>query len=632
MKKLLPFLIAFIFSLSINAQAPALSFTNVTGSNSITCSYPSINVLASVNNTTIAPLTYTWAGPAALSGTNVTINTPGNYTVIAFNIANSFSVTQVYSIGVNTIIPTSTVTPLSQNITCVPGSSATFTGITTSTLTNVTHAWHSPFTNAVAIINGTISIYNTTAPGTGTYCLTNDINGCSTCKTYTVSSSSGLPTYNISSPQQFVIGCGTASLTTINITNTTTYPLPGGPVSYTVLPPYFVGPTYTVGTSATYSANIPGTYTVIVRDNTNFCESKVPVTVIQNTVGPNINISAPTLTLSCFTPSTILTGSSTNTNVSFLWTGPVSTSSINTIAVNTSTNTTYTVTGNYTLSITNNSNLCKSTQTLNIYQSTAPPAGSIMGTNIITCVTPSINLTNASISNVPAIFFPTQPVIGLAWYGPAPQASVANISTYVAYTPGTYTLIAKDLNNGCTSVATKTVADGRVYPVVVSSPPFNINCPAPTATIFPTLTGITVGFTYSWTAPASATLSSYTTSTTIANAPGIYTITITNPVTSCSTTSLITVAVCARIDQNALANTNINIFPNPSNGIFNVDFTGLPQNSVVEIYSTLGVLVKKQPVISEKSTVNLQNEPSGLYIVYVISGDKAIKVSKIVKK
>lgn len=631
MKKLLPFFIASIFSLSINAQAPTLSFTNVTGSNSITCSYPNINVLVGVNNTTIAPLTYTWAGPAALSGTNVTINTPGNYTVIAFNIANSFSVTQVYSVGVNTIVPTSTVNPVILTITC--GSPiATFTGNTTSTLTNVTNAWYSPFSSGSAVNNGTISIIQLSAPGSYTYCVTNNINGCSTCKTTSVISPSGFPTFSVSSPQQFLIGCVT-STSAINISNASTSPIPGGPLSYTVLPPTFVGPSYTLGGSASYSVNIPGTYTVIVHDNTNACESKVQVTVIQNTVTPNISISALTQTLDCNTPTVLVQGSSTNTNtnISYAWAFPGPGSAItSSVLVNSISPATNTVIGNYSLTLTNNVNACSSTSVITFYQNKAIPTPSIMGQNSISCA--PIMLTNASLSNVPPIFFPTLPTIGYIWYGPVPQASLMNSSNYQAYTGGTYTLIVKDLNNGCTAIATKTVADTGIHPVISSPNPFNIYCPNPTASIYPIITGTSTGYTYSWTVPATATVSSIITPTIITNSPGNFTVTVTDPNNSCSSSIVVSVAICAGIDQNSLSNNTISIFPNPTNGIFNVDFTSLAQNSVVEIYSTLGVLVKKQSIISEKSTVNLQNEPSGLYIVYVISGDKAIKVSKIVKK
>ena len=414
MKKLLPFLIAFIFSLNTKAQAPSLTITNLTNSYSITCNTKTITAKASVNNTTITPLTYTWISPStSLSGTLVNITSAGVYTITAFNTANSFSVTQVYSIGVNTIIPTSTVSPFDQNIVCPVGTPATFTGVTTSTMTNVTHAWQSPYSSGTASSGGTISIQQITAPGTYTYCLTNNISGCKTCKTITITSSSNFATYSITSPQQFTLGCGTTSIATINITNTVTAP-PNGPVSFTVLPPSFVGPTYTTSGISSFTANLPGTYTVIVKDNTNLCETKVPITIIQNTIQPQITLSTNNPTLTCYLPSTLLQGSSTNTNVSYSWAYPGFgfPPQDDTLRIFTNLPATNTIIASYTLTISDNINKCKSNQTLTVYQNTAPPTAVISGTNSIACLTASVILTNASISNVPAIFFPTMPAIG----------------------------------------------------------------------------------------------------------------------------------------------------------------------------------------------------------------------------
>lgn len=632
MKKLLPFLTAFIFSLTVKAQVPTLTFTNVTSSNSITCTYPSINYQASVNNYTAGPLTYTWVSlSGTASGTNVTLSNPAQYTVIAFNTANSFSLQQVFTIGINTLIPTSTVSPLTQNINCV-GGPAQPTCVTNSTLTNATFSWYSPYSSAPATSGGTISIMQYNAVGVFTSCVTNNINGCSTCKTFTINSSSGFPTYSVTSPQQFTLGCGSTSLITINISNVNTTPVPGGPVSYTVLPPTFFG-SYSLGASATYSANTPGQYTVIVHDNTNACETKIPISIIQNTAAPSINISVPTQTLSCNTPSVILTGATTGSNAAFSWAfpGPGSPIVSNTIAVSSTSLTTNTVVSTYTLTIMNLANMCLGNQSLTMYQNTAPPTAIISGSNSISCNTPSIMLTNASISNVPAVFNPTQPIIGLAWYGPAPQPSVSNTSSYLAYTPGTYTLVAKDQNNGCTSIATKTIGSAAIYPQISSPPPFNINCPVPTASIYPIITGSTIAFTYSWTAPPTASLSSYTSSMTVVNLAGTYTIIVTNTVNSCQSSTLVTVAVCAGLEQNSLSNTNIHVFPNPTNGMFNIDITDMGQNLVIEIYSGLGVLVKKQVVTSEKNIISLNNEAKGIYFVYIKEGEKAIKVSKIVK-
>jgi hypothetical protein len=268
-----------------------------------------------------------------------------------------------------------------------------------------------------------------------------------------------------------------------------------------------------------------------------------------------------------------------------------------------------------------------------MYQNIAPPTAFIFPFNPagLTCVTPSLILTNSSSSNVPAIFSPTQAVIAFAWYGPVPQSSVSLSANYIAYTGGTYTFVAKDLNNGCTAMVVKTIIDNRIFPVVSSGTPFNINCPVPTATIYPLITGPTAGFTYSWTVPASASVTSLTQPTIVVNTAGIYTITVTNALTSCATTTIVNVTVCAGLTQNNLENNGIKIFPNPNNGVFIVEFDELASNSVIEIYTSLGVLINKQTLISTKSTLNLENAANGLYFIYVNSGEKAIKVSKIVK-
>ncbi|MBA3682588.1 MAG: gliding motility-associated C-terminal domain-containing protein [Bacteroidetes bacterium] len=531
---------------------PTLAITNVTGSGSITCTNPTINYIAQ-SNYTAGAVTYSWVSlSGTATGSNVTFSNPAQYTVTITDPATGCSSFSVFTIGINVTVPTSTVTPTSQNIICPAGTPATFTAVTTSTMSNITFAWYSPFSPGAATSNATVSIQQFLAPGIYTNCLTNNINGCSTCKTLTIASLSGFPSYSVTSPQQFTIGCGTTSLTSINISNVNTYTsstsLPtGGPVSYTVLPPSFVGPTYTVGSSAVYTVNIPGTYSVIVHDNTNNCETVVQVSIIQNTFAPQISAAAVTPTLSCYTNKTILQGTSTNTNTSFSWAfaGPPAGQLPNdTMTVFTTTAVGTQTVGTYTLTITDNVNKCKSTQTLTIYQDTKPPIPVITppGASSITCTTPTINLTNNSSSaSTNSVFSHPLAAVPVTWQGPSPQPTFSNTTTYIAYTPGIYTLTVIDLNNGCTAVTTKTIIDNRIYPIVnnpVAPAPFILDCgPLATtrATIYPIMGGVTTGFTYSWTAVPSVSFSTLTASLTSVNQIGEYNILVTNPANGCST-------------------------------------------------------------------------------------------------
>ncbi len=531
-------------SFSIN-PTPAPSVFNLVPnatSYTVTCSQPTV-----VINLNPSSYNYTWtngfSAPQNGSTGNFTSLNQGTWTVVGVNPISGCSSTHTFVVTQDVNIPTSSVTPISQNITCNVSSIITVTGTGTPT-TNITHLWISPLGGTLTAATPT-AIFLPGGVGTFTHCMVNNINGCSSCSTFSVFSTAGYPTFSVTSPQQFTLGCGTTSVASINIVGAQTQPTVGGPLSYTLLGP----PTttnYVTGGSSTYTVNVPGTWTVITKDNTNLCETSVQVSVILNTAGPTLTATAVTRTLTCDVPKTVLQGFSGTPNSSYSWAfpGPPAGQVPNdTLTVFTNTaSPTNTIVGTYTLTITDNINKCKSTQTLTIYQNTARPTAIITGSNTIDCNTPTvgITLTNGSTSNIPATFFPTLPVIGYIWSGPSPQPTQQVTSTYFAFTPAgvanQYTLVAKDLNNGCTAVATKTIADNRIYPSV-NTPllpgPFILDCASPGATIYPIISGTTTGFTYSWVAVPTTSFTSYTSSVTVVNKPGPYKIIVTNTVNGC---------------------------------------------------------------------------------------------------
>jgi gliding motility-associated-like protein len=561
-------------SFSINPTPAPSSFNLVPGGNSftVTCAQPTV-----VINANPATYNYTWTNGVSAPQTGPTGSfnalNQGTWTATGVNPASGCVSTQTFVVSQNVSVPTSTVSPISQNITCNVASIITVTGTGTPT-TNITHMWISPSGGTLTAGTPT-AIFLPGGVGTFTHCMVNNVNGCSSCSTFSVFSTAGFPTYSVTSPQQFTLGCGTTSLATINITNAQTQPTPGGPLSYTLLGPP-TSTNYVPGNSATYTVNVPGTWTVITKDNTNFCETKVQISVISNTAVPTITATAVTPTLSCYTPNTVLQGLSGTPNVSYSWDFPgLGQVPNDTLTVYTTTNTTNTVVGTYTLTVTDNINKCASTQTLTIYQNTSRPTASITGGNAITCATPTINLTNSSFGHIPATFFPTLPVIGYLWTGPSPQDPSQVNSTYIAYTPGTYTLVAKDLNNGCTAITTKTIVDNRVYPIVndpVRPAPFILDCASPGATIYPIVTGTTTGFTYSWVAVPTTSFSSYTSSVTTVNKPGPYKIIVTNPTNGCVSFGVVEVVN---------GSINADFTPDPATGYapLTVNFTNLSSSS-----------------------------------------------------
>jgi gliding motility-associated-like protein len=519
---------------SINPVPSSVSFS-VPGPYIINCYNPTLNI-------TLVPATYNyfWASPTkTVTGpfASFTANNQGSVVVTGTDVVSGCVGTQTFNITVDQALPSSTITPLTQNITCSLTSAITLTAYGSPSV-NVQHIWISPLGGTLTTL-GQVSLYSSTNlfPGVFTHSFINVVNGCSVTKTFTVTSSSGFPTYSLTSPQNFTLGCSTKSIATINITNGQTTPV-GGPVSYTLLAPGATTP-YATGSQSSYTnITVPGNYTAVVKDNTNFCETRVQFSVLQNIFPPDLSVIAPRTTLDCDHPSALLQGISVTPNVSYDWLfqavpGNLPSDSIR-VKITSSPNNS--VVGNYTLVIVDNNNACRSSSVITILQNIYTPDVKFSGAMPITCKTPTVNLTNISSTKVPPQFNPTGAVYAQIWYGPSPQEPKQLSTTYIAAVPGVYTLVAKDSNNGCIGTYTAMVDDFRDYPVVnnpVNPGPFVYDCASNGATIYPIVTGLVKDLVYEWEAVPSTSFTSLFTATTVVNNTGHFDVTVTNTLNGC---------------------------------------------------------------------------------------------------
>lgn len=532
------------FTVDPQPDPAIINLTPVHLNHTITCAQPTINITALV-----ATNNYTWSNGliAPMYGPLAAINYSGlgTWTVVAQNPVSNCISTQTFAVFQNTVAPTSLVTPTLQNITCTVSSIITVTASGSPTV-NISQHVYSPI-GGTFVANSPSITYVPGGPGTYTHCSVNDANGCSTCKEFTVSSTQGFPTFSVTSPQNFTLGCNSKSVAVVTINNADTQPFPGGAVSYSL-----IGPATSTAVSSgslssisVYSITTPGTWTLITKDNTNFCETRVPVSILANTFQPNVSAIVEREVLDCDHPRMTLKGQSLTENVSYIWNFPGTPGSqpgdtlpvgINTFVP------TNTLVGNFTLVVTNNNNTCRSTSVIPIFQNTFPPNALISngGTSSLTCLTQTITLSNNSSPNIPPQFPSHLPVIGYIWQGPTPQEPVQFASTYLGGVPGVYTMTAKDLNNGCTKTATISIADGKIFPNInnpVAPPQPTLDCGNKTTVIKPIVSNPNPNYVYFWTAPPGATLSANNTSSIQANMVGIYRVYITNTVTGCSSSA-----------------------------------------------------------------------------------------------
>ncbi|WP_375446154.1 SdrD B-like domain-containing protein [uncultured Fibrella sp.] len=221
-------------------------------------------------------------------------------------------------------------------------------------------------------------------------------------------------------------------------------------------------------------------------------------------------------TIACQATSTTLTATSSQTGLTYRWSGPGSFTA-NTQSV------TATATGTYTVVSTNPTTGCSSTTTATVTQnpSVTVSVSALPGNTI--CQGTSVTLT-ASASGGSGFTYTWSPV----GTGTSQSVIVSPTST----TPYTVTVTN---SNGCSAVATATVT---VNPAVTATVANQTICNGTSATLTATASGGT-GFTYAWSPVGTGTSQTVVVSPT-ATTP--YTVTVTNS-NGCSATATATVTV-----------------------------------------------------------------------------------------
>lgn len=492
-------------NLTQNITPPSPTASNST---TLTCTTTTANLTASPTS----GVTYQWSGPGIVGATtnsNVVADAAGTYTVLVTSAVNGCTNSAVTTLTTNYSSPNTTASS-STTLTC---------GTTTATVNGgpaagVTYQWSGPG------IVGSSTNQNITVNAPGTYVLvaTSAVTGCT-------NSAQAIVSNNITPPSP------TASNNTTLTCSTTTAALTASPttgVSYQWSGPGLTGST----TNSVATANSPGTYSLIVTSTANSCTNIATTTVSQNTVAPSVS-AIPSASLNCTTTTVNVTASTTTTPVSYNWsgTGITSATNVNPITVNQS--------GVFTYTITDTNNNCKTTSTVSVTQNTVVPIVTMPSTQTITCAAPTVTLVasaNPSTSTV-------------VWSGGV--TSGVNSYTATASSANVYTLTATDPFNGCSSSGTVQVSPSAGFPTVMANPTTSLSCSTTTAQVVATTT--TSPVTYNWSGPG--IVAGSTTASATVNAPGQYTVVVTNTISACSST------VTASVIQNTVAPTVVTNTP-----------------------------------------------------------------------
>jgi gliding motility-associated-like protein len=393
-------------SITQNITAPTSAITNNTAATQLTCSLTSISLTATGGGT------YSWSNGTTIVGTsaNLTVTTPGTYTVTVSSSTNGCTSTSATTITQNITAPQAAISsvPSPAVLTC------TTTSIALTASGGGSYSWISTGTNLGSQAN--ISV---TTPGTYTVTVTG-ANGCTSTVNSTVTQNIAAPTATITnSPATNILTCST---TTINLTAS-------GGTSYS-----WSNGTSIVGTAATLAVTQPGIYTVTVTA-ANGCTSTANSTITQN-------ITTPVAGIFNASNATVLTCSQTSISVNANG-GSTYSWSNGTSVLGTAAALTITTPGSYTVTATA-ANGCTDTEQIVITQNISAPTATITNgatTTILDCNTTNITLTAGG-------------GVSYSW-----SNGTANLGTTAAVqvtTAGTYT-VTTTAANGCTDTESITI-------------------------------------------------------------------------------------------------------------------------------------------------------------------------------
>jgi hypothetical protein len=280
------------------------------------------------------------------------------------------------------------------------------------------------------------------------------------------------------------------------------------------------------------TVNQGGTYVLTVQNITNGCTSSATAVVDANNAPP-IAAAGPDATITCALPHVTLdgNGSSSGGNFTYLWTAS---GGGNIIAGQTTPNPIVTAAGTYTLLVTNTQNGCTSTDLAVVNSNLTPPEASVAPPGFITCAVSEVTL-DGTASTPAGITFQWQTVNGLIVSG-------QNTATPVVSEAGQYTLIVTNPTNGCTHSVVATVNQNFAAPVAVATSSNDITCVNLSATVSAASSFMQPTDDFVWSTIGGNFVSGTNTLTPLVNAPGVYTIVITNPGSMCSSQASILVA------------------------------------------------------------------------------------------
>ncbi|MCC6460046.1 MAG: HYR domain-containing protein [Saprospiraceae bacterium] len=275
--------------------------------------------------------------------------------------------------------------------------------------------------------------------------------------------------------------------------------------------------------------NEPGEYTLVITNVSTGCTAETSTLIQENIAKPLAIATAPPLLCSTLQTELSGKGSSTGNNFTYAWTTPNG----NIVSGQDSIYALADTAGTYILLVTNEVNHCTKADTIVVVNDTLLPIVNLLPTGALNCETTSLTL-SSTVTPADAVTLWTASDGGLI-NGPADTTFIQ------VNTPGVYTLTVTNPVNGCTVALSDTVAQNITPPIAAALPANSITCTQSSTALNGQGSSTGDNFTYSWTTTNGNIVSGENTISAVANAPGQYTLVVTNTSNGCTASTSISV-------------------------------------------------------------------------------------------
>ncbi|KAA3634247.1 MAG: hypothetical protein DWQ02_11720 [Bacteroidetes bacterium] len=390
----------------------------------LTCAEPTLNLDASQSSQGNMAFEWSTANGSILSGENEVwplIASPGQYDLLVTNLDNGCQASDFVQVEIDTLHPDIGVLPIGM-LTC----DVTSVDIQSTTGGIYTLTWLDENGGEI----GTGEVLSVEIPGFYTLIAEDANNGCE-------SNLSAQVWQNIALPQADAGVSATLTCETVSLQLDGTGSSGNSDYQWSTNN----GNIVSGGTGLTPVINQPGTYTILVTDDFNGCQSSDQVTIAEDTETP-LAIAANDGMLTCTNLEVTLLGTSDiGNNFDFEWqyaNGQTFATGISSTVVTTP--------GTYQFYVYNPENGCDNSITVSVEQDIETPVADAGESEDLTCIITNLTLDGSVSSSGGNNFY-------YEWTGPA-NGIIANPNSLnpIIQHPGTYTLQVTNEDNGCTDI------------------------------------------------------------------------------------------------------------------------------------------------------------------------------------